>query len=64
MFLKQFYLEGLGHASYLLGSDETGEGLVFDSRRDVQTYLAQAREQGLGSGTRWTRTVTTTTCPG
>ena len=47
MFFKQFYLEGLGHASYLLGSQETGEALVFDPRRDVETYLAQARGHGL-----------------
>jgi hydroxyacylglutathione hydrolase len=47
MFFKQFYLEGLGHASYLLGSEETSEALLFDPRRDVETYLTQAREQGL-----------------
>jgi hydroxyacylglutathione hydrolase len=47
MFFKQFYLEGLGHPPYLLGSDETGEALVFDPRRDVETYQGQARKQGL-----------------
>jgi hydroxyacylglutathione hydrolase len=47
MFFKQFYLEGLGHASYLVGSEETGEALVFDPRRDVDSYLTEAREQGL-----------------
>ncbi|MFG2090803.1 MULTISPECIES: rhodanese-like domain-containing protein [unclassified Spirillospora] len=47
MFFQQFYLEGLGHASYLLGSEQTGEALVFDPRRDVEDYLAQARRQGL-----------------
>lgn len=47
MFFQQFHLEGLGHASYLLGSEQTGEALVFDPRRDVEDYLAQARRQGL-----------------
>jgi hydroxyacylglutathione hydrolase len=47
MFFKQFHLEGLGHASYLVGSEETGEALVFDPRRDVDSYLTEARELGL-----------------
>ena len=47
MFFKQFYLEALGHASYVLGSDETGEALVFDPRRDVDCYFSAARMQGL-----------------
>lgn len=47
MFFQQFYFEGLGHASYLLGSEETGEALVFDPRRDIDDYLEQARRKGL-----------------
>ncbi|HLM17536.1 MAG TPA: MBL fold metallo-hydrolase, partial [Acidimicrobiia bacterium] len=47
MFFKQFYLQGLGHASYLIGSEETGEALVFDPQRDVSRYFAAARMQGL-----------------
>ena len=47
MFFRQFYLQGLGHASYLLGSEETGEALVFDPQRDVSAYLDAARMQGL-----------------
>ena len=47
MFFKQFYLESLGHASYLVGSEQTGEALVFDPRRDVDGYFEAAREQGL-----------------
>jgi len=47
MFLKQFYLQGLGHASYLVGSEETGEALLFDPQRDVSGYFAEARMQGL-----------------
>ena len=47
MFFKQFYLQGLGHASYLVGSEETGEALVFDPQRDVSGYFVEARMQGL-----------------
>ena len=47
MIFKQFYLESLGHASYLVGSEDTGEALVLDVRRDVETYFSAAREQGL-----------------
>ena len=32
VFFKQFYLQGLGHASYLIGSEETGEALLFDRK--------------------------------
>lgn len=47
MFFRQFHLEALGHASYLVGSDRTGEALVVDPRRDVECYFAAAREKGL-----------------
>jgi hydroxyacylglutathione hydrolase len=47
MFLKQFHLPSLGHASYLVGSEETGEALVLDVRRDVEPYFAEARAQGM-----------------
>jgi hydroxyacylglutathione hydrolase len=47
MFFKQFYLQGLGHASYLVGSEQTGEALLFDPQRQVDDYFAEARMQGL-----------------
>lgn len=47
MFFRRFYLESLGHASYLVGDRHTGRALVFDPRRDVDGYLAAAREAGL-----------------
>ncbi|HEX6418860.1 MAG TPA: MBL fold metallo-hydrolase [Acidimicrobiales bacterium] len=47
MFFEQFYLQGLGHASYLVGSEETGEALLFDPQRRVDGYFAAARDQGL-----------------
>jgi hydroxyacylglutathione hydrolase len=47
MIFQQFVLEELGHASYLVGSESTGEALVLDVRRDVDVYLDAARRQGL-----------------
>jgi hydroxyacylglutathione hydrolase len=47
MILKQFYLESLGHASYLVGSEESGEALILDPRRDVDIYFEAARTQQL-----------------
>jgi hydroxyacylglutathione hydrolase len=47
MIFKQFHLESLGHASYLIGSEETGEALVLDIRRDIQPYLDEARTRGM-----------------
>jgi hydroxyacylglutathione hydrolase len=47
MFIKQFHLESLGHASYFIGSEETGEAFVLDIQRDVRPYLDEARNQGM-----------------
>ncbi|PZS20284.1 MAG: MBL fold metallo-hydrolase [Acidimicrobiales bacterium] len=47
MFFKQFHLEGLGHASYLVGSEDTGEALILDPQRDVSAYYEAARAQGM-----------------
>jgi hydroxyacylglutathione hydrolase len=47
VFFKQFYLESLGHASYLVGDEATGRALVLDPRRDAGIYFDAAREQGL-----------------
>src|SRR5438270_389827 len=45
MYFKQFYLNCLAHASYLIGSD--GEAAVVDPQRDVEQYVAEAEAQGL-----------------
>ena len=45
MFLKQFYLGCLAHASYVLGS--AGEACVIDPQRDVEEYLTELESQGL-----------------
>jgi hydroxyacylglutathione hydrolase len=47
VIFEQFVLEDLGHASYLVGSEETGEALVLDVRRDVDVYFRSARRHGL-----------------
>jgi hydroxyacylglutathione hydrolase len=47
VIFKQFYEPSLGHASYLVGSEETGEALVLDVRRDVDDYYRFARDQDL-----------------
>jgi hydroxyacylglutathione hydrolase len=47
MYLQQFFVEGLGHASYLIGSDSTREAAVVDPRRDIDVYLKAAAEAGL-----------------
>jgi len=43
VIFKQFYLKSLGHASYLVGDERTGEALVLDPRRDVDVYFDEAR---------------------
>lgn len=45
MYFKQFYLNCLAHASYLIGSD--GEAVVVDPQRDVDQYIDEAAAQNL-----------------
>ncbi|WP_046469240.1 MBL fold metallo-hydrolase [Allosalinactinospora lopnorensis] len=47
MLFQQFYLQSLGHASYLVGDEKTGQALVFDPRRDVDVYTEAARAAGM-----------------
>ena len=47
MRLEQFHLENLGHASYLVGDEASGEALILDPQRDVRRYLEAARARGL-----------------
>src|SRR5579872_1964807 len=46
MEIQQFFLEGLGHQSYIVIDDESGMAVVVDPRRDVDVYLAAARHAG------------------
>ena len=47
MILKQFYLNCLAHASYLIGDEETGIAAVVDPQRDVDRYVELASEHKL-----------------
>jgi hydroxyacylglutathione hydrolase len=50
MIFRQFYLPSLGHASYLIGDEKTGQALILDAQRNVSEYYATARQQGLRIG--------------
>src|SRR6059036_1886904 len=45
MFEKRFYVEGLAHASYLIGAG--GEAAAIDPKRDVEDYLEAAEREKL-----------------
>jgi hydroxyacylglutathione hydrolase len=47
MILKQFYLNCLAHASYLVGDEHSHTAAVIDPQRDVDQYLAFAAEHNL-----------------
>ena len=47
MHLRQFYLECLAQASYLIGDEQSGVAVVVDPRRDVDVYLDDAAAHGL-----------------
>jgi hydroxyacylglutathione hydrolase len=44
MLTRLFRIEGLGHLSTLIADDVAGDAAVVDPRRDVDVYLAAARE--------------------
>jgi glyoxylase-like metal-dependent hydrolase (beta-lactamase superfamily II)/rhodanese-related sulfurtransferase len=47
MIFKQFYLNCLAHASYLIGDEETRIATVVDPQRDTERYLEFAAEHTL-----------------
>jgi glyoxylase-like metal-dependent hydrolase (beta-lactamase superfamily II) len=47
VILKQFYLNCLAHASYLVADDHSRLAVVVDPQRDIEQYLAFAREHDL-----------------
>jgi len=47
MILKQFYLNCLAHASYLIGDEESRVAAVVDPQRDIEQYLTFTREHDL-----------------
>jgi glyoxylase-like metal-dependent hydrolase (beta-lactamase superfamily II)/rhodanese-related sulfurtransferase len=47
MLLRPFYLPCLAHASYLLADETTKTAIVVDPQRDVDEYIATAKEFGV-----------------
>lgn len=47
MVFKQFYLNCLAHASYLIGDEQTRTAAVIDPQRDIERYLEFAAENKL-----------------
>ncbi len=47
MVLKQFYLNCLAHASYVVGDEQSRTAVVVDPQRDIDQYLAFAAEHQL-----------------
>lgn len=47
MFFQHIYDKTLAQASYLLGCQKTGEAIVIDAKRDVDTYIDIAKQNNL-----------------
>ena len=47
MFLKQYYLGCLAHASYLIADEASATAIVVDPQRDIQQYLDDAAQLGV-----------------
>ncbi len=47
MYIEQFFVDGLGCASYLIGCESKGIAAVVDPERDVQKYLDAAAARDL-----------------
>src|ERR1700683_1285556 len=47
MFLKQYYLGCLAHASYLIADEPSKSAVVVDPQRDIQQYLNDAEQLGV-----------------
>jgi glyoxylase-like metal-dependent hydrolase (beta-lactamase superfamily II)/rhodanese-related sulfurtransferase len=47
MYVEQFFVDGLGCASYLLGCEARGVAAVVDPDRDVQRYIDAAAARGM-----------------
>ena len=46
MFLKQYYLGCLSHASYMIADETSGSAVVVDPQRDIAQYISDAEERG------------------
>lgn len=47
MYMEQFFIDGLGCASYILGCEGAGVAAVVDPDRDVRKYIDAAKAKGL-----------------
>jgi len=47
MYLEQFFIDGLGCASYIIGCEGAGVAAVIDPDRDVRKYINAAQARGL-----------------
>ncbi|HLS31211.1 MAG TPA: MBL fold metallo-hydrolase [Flavobacteriaceae bacterium] len=47
MFFKHIYDESLAQGSYFVGCQVTGESIVIDAKRDIDTYLEIAEKENL-----------------
>ena len=47
MIFKQYYLNCLAHASYLIGDEATGAAVIVDPQRDVDQYIVECQSRGL-----------------
>ena len=46
MFLKQYYLGCLAHASYMIADESTKTAVIVDPQRDIEQYLNDAQVHG------------------
>lgn len=46
MFLKQYFLGCLAHASYMVADEKTRTAVVVDPRRDIDEYVEDAEREG------------------
>ncbi len=46
MFLKQFYLPCLAHASYMVADESSHTAIIVDPQRDIDQYVQEARSHG------------------
>lgn len=46
MIVKQFYLQCLAHASYMIADENTKTSVIVDPQRDIDQYLQEARAHG------------------
>ena len=47
MYFQHVYEKSLAQASYFIGCQKTGAAIVIDPKRDVDTYLDIARQNGM-----------------